>query len=449
MEPIFFTPPRTRFDTALYKSGGGSAPAPDPAIGPAALANAQLGKEAFDWYKQEYTNSKPAQDRLSALAEQVQQQLVDSGELNNEYAKDYHNYMTDVFRPLEKSIVENANNFDTAGRREAEASQGLADVRQSFDTQRQMMQRNNERMGINPNSGNAQALNQQMDVAEAVAGANAANSGRKQAEQMGTALKMDAASLGRNLPSNQATSQNIANASATGAVGVGLQNMANNRAQSNMVGQGFNTAMQGYSNQANILNSQYGNQLNAWQANNANNNAAMAGLGQAAGTAATLAFMSNENIKTEINEFDENEALEGVKKTEVKTWKYDPSKVDGMDSKTHVGPMAQDLNKNFGDAVSDGKTVDVISDIGLNMAATKALAKKVDALAKSELVEGEGTETSDSVPTKLSVGEFVQNAGVPKMTKEQIIKAAKKAKSNLGLDTLRAINEAGLSMRGA
>lgn len=426
----------------LYFGGGGKAPAPDPLIGQSALAQAQLGKEAFDWYKQEYNNAKPAQERLNALAEEVQQQMVESGRLNNEYSKDYYNYMTDVFRPLEKSIVDNANNYDTAGRREQEAAQGLADVTQSFDRQREMADRNNERMGINPNSGNAQALDQQMDVQQAVAGASAMNKGRKQAEMMGNAMKMDAASLGRNLPSNQATSQQVANSSATGAVNVGTTNMANNRAQADMVGAGFRTNMQGLTNQANILNQQYNSELNAWQANNANNNAAMAGLGQAVGTGAMLWKMSDVNIKENIEPIDEDAALEGVKNTEISSWSYDKSKApEGADNKPHIGAMAQDLQKNLGDTVSNGKEIDLISVAGANMAATKALANKVEGLEallsgkeykKGGKVSGAGTSTSDSIPARLSNGEFVLNAEATKM---------------IGLDTLNKLNKKGLEQR--
>jgi hypothetical protein len=372
-----------RVGLILYLGGGGDAPDPDPQIGAAALKNAELGKDAFDWYKQKYEDSLPQQNQLSDLAVQVQQQLVESGDLNNAYAKDYHDYMTDTFRPLEKSIVDNANNYDTVGRREAEASKGLSDVRQSFDTQRQMTQRNNERMGINPNSGNALALNKQNDVAEAVAGANATNAGRKQAEQMGTALQMDAASLGRNLPSNQATSQQIANSSATSAVNVGLSDANNVRANTSTMQNGFSTAMQGYTNQANILNNQYQNQLSAYNTQQQGASSSTAAIGTIAGAA--MMMMSDENVKTDIKDYDENAALSGLKKVNVKEWKYDKNKVKDMDDKPHLGAMAQDYQKAFGDKVSDGKTVDIISAIGLNLAATKALSDKVDQIVKGKL----------------------------------------------------------------
>lgn len=267
----------------MGKKSGGSAPSPDPQIGRAALMQARLGQQGFNFYKQEYLNNKPAVQRQTALAEKIQQQMVESGEFNNKVSKEYYDYMQSTFRPLEKDIVDNANKYDTAGRRETEANKGLADVRQSFDSQREITQRNNERMGINPNSGNAQALDHQMDIAEAMAGARAKNQGRKQAEMTGHAMKMDAASLGRNLPSNQATSQQVANSTNAGALNVGLANMQNVRAGANQMGRGFGMAMQGYNNQANILNSQYRNQLAGWQAEQQRKASSFAGLGTLAG----------------------------------------------------------------------------------------------------------------------------------------------------------------------
>lgn len=449
----------------LYSSGG-SAPKPDPQIGRAALETAQLGRDMFAFYQQEYINNKPAQDKLNALAAQVQEQLVESGKLNNQISKDYYDYMIDVFRPLEKDLVKSANEYDTAGRREAEAAEGLSDVRQAFDTQRDMASRNKERMGVNPNSGNSMALNAQMDTQEAIAGADAMNKGRERAESMGRAMKLDAVSIGKGLPANQATSQQIANSSAQGAVNTGLANAQNNRAETSLMGQGYQGAIQGVSAGGNMLQNQYNSQLQAHQMNQSNSNNQWAGIGALAGTA--MMMMSDENVKKDIKDFDDEKALEGVKKTDIKQWKYDGDKVAGLDDVEHVGAMAQDLKRNLGSTVSDGKQVDLISAIGANMAATKALAKKVDKLSSNkkpkgyknggevndmgldsvntidndtgEVFEGEGavrgpgTTTSDSIPARLSDKEYVLNA---------------EATALLGLDVLDEINKRGLMIRGS
>ncbi len=450
----------------FWGSGGGDAPSPDPQIGQAALKNAQLGQDAFDFYKQEYLNAKPAQDKLNALAAEVQQQLVESGKLNNQYAQDYYNYMTDVFRPLEKSIVENANNYDTAGRREQEAAAGLADVNQAFDAQRQQTQRNNERMGVNPNSGNSQAINAQLDVAQAVAGANAMNKGRKNAETMGNAMKMDAASLGRNLPSNQATSQQIANNSATSAVNTGLSTMANDRAQTGLMQAGYGTAMQGYTNQANILNNQYQSQLSAYNADQANSAAGWAGLGTLAGMYAMKKGFKDGGVVDEdsyeyqgkplVRPFEEGN-IDLSKRPKVKnpdgsisTVRSMGVNVDGIevliptvsdDGRVMDDEEAYQTFRKTGKHLGKFKTVEDAERYGqvLHEMQEKYYGLKdggevgLDSVfTGTGTVKGPGTSTSDSIDAKLSKGEFVLNAEATKM---------------IGLDTLNAINKAGLKKR--
>lgn len=491
MDPIFFTPPRDKLNKQLYK-GGGDAPSHDPQIGAAALKNAQLGQDAFDFFKQEYINAKPAQEKLNALAAEVQQQLVDSGKINTQYAQDYYNYMTDVFRPLEKSIVDNANNYDTAGRREQEAAQGLSDVTQAFDAQRAKTNRNNERMGVNPNSGNAQAVNAQLDVAEAVAGANAMNKGRKNAEMTGNAMKIDAASLGRNLPSNQATSQQIANSSATGAVNTGLSTMTNDRAQTGLMQSGFNTAMQGYNNQANILQNQYQGQLQGWQAQQQNNAQGWAGLGTLAGMYLMRADggeISKEELYKQIadrdftekfnTELTEDEEAEYSKAYPDKRAIYDydmkgawksgaargenghyPDTFKKPNHPTFSNQSLYSNEENEGGSWEDlgndkwrftpGKTnmyspedlkyyfekVEPNSELVDNRLPLKnggAVSPGLESVfSGTGPVSGPGTSTSDSIPAKLSDGEFVINAEAVKM---------------IGLDTLNSINKAGLEKR--
>ncbi|AOJ11856.1 hypothetical protein WS71_20375 [Burkholderia mayonis] len=78
--------------------------------------------------------------------------------------------------------------------------------------------------------------------------------------------------------------------SATGNAGAAN---ANWRANVGIMGQGYQGAMQGYANQGSILNNQYGNQINAWsaqqQASGANAGGLMSGIGTIAG-AGIMAF---------------------------------------------------------------------------------------------------------------------------------------------------------------
>jgi hypothetical protein len=72
----------------------------------------------------------------------------------------------------------------------------------------------------------------------------------------------------------------------------------------------------------------------------------------------------------------------------VEKWRY----VDGIsDGKEHIGPYAEDMQREFGDAVAPGgKAIDIMSAVGLNMAATKALDSKIEQLDKKISVVAKG-----------------------------------------------------------
>jgi hypothetical protein len=115
----------------------------------------------------------------------------------------------------------------------------------------------------------------------------------------------------------------------------------------------------------------------------------MQGLGAAAGaesssdssTLATLAslagmaamFMSNSRFKEDIAPVAEDEILDAIASLPVYGWRYkgDPAR--------HVGPLAEDFRETFG--LGDGDdTIHVVDAVGTLMAATQALARKVERL---------------------------------------------------------------------
>ena len=67
-----------------------------------------------------------------------------------------------------------------------------------------------------------------------------------------------------------------------------------------------------------------------------------------------------------------------MKNLPVEKWKYKEGEGDGGE---HIGPYAEDVQKSMGDRVAPGgKVIDMISMMGVNLAATKALAKQVESL---------------------------------------------------------------------
>jgi hypothetical protein len=284
---------------------------------------------------------------------------------------------------------------------EAEAGQAVADSRAGFTNAVNVAARQGLRYGFSPAKIAAMAGTQSVDQAakqaaaanvtrkgatetmfgrgvgsaqQVLQGVTSARSMKQQDEALTTAKKLDTAGLYRGLPGASQGAYNTAiNA---GNAAVNNQN-STSALYMNGMNQGNNTIMQGQQQKLNGLGNILQSQTSV--ANSGDNGSAIWGaLGTVGGAA--LSVMSDEDVKKDIKDVDEDKALDGVKKLDVKEWKYDASKVEGQDDRRHTGAMAQDMKKNLGETVSNGRMVDLISAIGVNMAATKALAKKVEKL---------------------------------------------------------------------
>ena len=229
------------------------ADAPDmTAMNTAAAANADIAKEALDWYKQVYADSAPQRELAANTANQVAQQQLASSRQNDAISGDYWNYQKNTFRPIEAGIVAEAQNYDTTARSEQAASKAMADMESQFGNEQAQQQRAMTRMGVNPNSGRFALMGNQMAMAQAAAKAGAASKARDNVELQGYARKMDAANMGRNLASNQATSAGVAlNAGNSAANNAGTPLTQANQAMATM-GQGFGTAIQGNNSAGNL-----------------------------------------------------------------------------------------------------------------------------------------------------------------------------------------------------
>lgn len=177
-----------------------------------------LARETLDYYKGRDAQSAALQAQANAIAGRVANSQVKLMDQQRQISGEYHTRNKSVFWPLEDSIVKNANEYDTPARREAEAGKAVADVGLQIDGERQAMVRNQQRMGVNPSSGNSLAMNNQMSLAAASAKGAAATGARDKIETQGFARKMDAASLGRGLASAQATAASTATSAGNSAV---------------------------------------------------------------------------------------------------------------------------------------------------------------------------------------------------------------------------------------
>lgn len=340
--------------------GNSSSPKADPNIGIAALKTAETGAEALEWAKTqaETTNAWAAEDRER---------------------------YTSVFQPLQDDYIEEAQNWDSAERKDARASEAIADVRQQQKIADATRTRQAMAMGVNPNSGRFQSATAKASTDSALAAAGAGNMARRQVETEAEAKMANAINMGNGLAVNPGTS-------------IGLSNGA--------MSTGVSAAQQGYSSQGSMLNAQYQNQLSAYNSSQSALGGLMSGLGMIGG--AYLMSSSSKDFKENKRgvgvrpagqkkgaapgaESSDAAAMDAVRQMPVERWNY---KSGIADEGEHIGPYAEDFQKATG--IGDGKTIDVISQIGVSMGAIRDLD------ARMARLEGHGVrpKAARSIPAE-------------------------------------------------
>lgn len=251
----------------MFKKGGGSAPSPDPNIGKAALMEAQTGQDYLAFAKEQFAVANERQAQQDQLAAKVTNQSLKAADTALGWAQADRNRYQNVFQPLQDKFIDTATNWDSEERQNKLAAEAKADVINNATQQRQATQRQMTAMGVNPTSGRYANVDRSGEMATALAGAGAENTARNQVRKEGVAMLGDAINLGSGLAVNPASSLGLGVSSGASAYGTTSANNAQSAGNANIMGGGYQAAMQGYGQQANILNQQYSNQLSAWQAN--------------------------------------------------------------------------------------------------------------------------------------------------------------------------------------
>lgn len=269
------------------KGGGSSAPAPDPNIGKAALMQAETGEKWLQFAKDQFAVGNERQEKIDALTGQVTQAQLDSMNDSNARADEMWNRYQTVFKPEQDRYIQEARDWDSAERQAEVAAEAKATVMGNAAAAQQQNQRQMASMGVNPTSGRYAGIERANTTGTALAAAGAQNQARNQVRAQGLALQEGIANMGQGATSTSA--QQVGLGLNSGNSATGNMNAANAQWQGNnqIMGQGFSGAMQGYAGQASTLNSLYGNQLNAWnaqqQADSANAAGLMGGIGSLAG----------------------------------------------------------------------------------------------------------------------------------------------------------------------
>ena len=196
--------------------------ATDAATASANDANA-LNRDEFNWNKTNYeTNVLPQQQKTQAIQDQIAQQSLDSSKQQQQFSADQQQYYKDTFQPVEKQMVDDANNYDSQANVDKKSGIAAANVNQQFSNAQDQSARLAGRYGLGSTAFSGQAG--QAQRAQALGTAGAATGAAFDTQDKAIALRAGAANFGRNMPNTSAQFGGLSNQS--GSVGSGAAGAA-------------------------------------------------------------------------------------------------------------------------------------------------------------------------------------------------------------------------------
>lgn len=349
----------------------------------AAQQQAQLGQDWLSFSKEQFGIANERQKGIDALTNKVTEQQLKSMTDTNQWASEDRARYKSVFQPLQDKYIEKAQNWDSPEYLANVAAEAKADVTNNYALQKQQTDRALAAQGVRPDSGAYAGTTRANDTQAALAGAGAQNMARRQAINEAMQLQGDALNIGNGLPSQAISSAGLGINAGNAASGNSIAANTNWRSNLGIMNTGYEGAMTGFNNAANIygnIGQDRTNMLNySDNMRNQQNAAIMSGIGQLGGTAAGIwagkgfPMPSSRDAKEDKREV--RGVLDALDQMPVEAWRYKDGEGDGGE---HVGTYAEDFKKATG--LGDGKTINVIDALGVTMGAIKELAEKVEAI---------------------------------------------------------------------
>lgn len=201
----------------------------------AAREGAQISREQWEWTKARQPELDAQANRLIQIGEDQYKLNRDQQVYQQGLSRRYDDRYWGSVVPMQDRMLADAQDFDTDARREELAAEATADVTSAFTNARAQQSRGLSRMGVNPSSGRALAMDNQATLAQAAASASAANKVRQAARMEGYGRKVDANAMLSGLSGFGSTAAQVSTSSgnsAAGAAGMGMSGL-------NQAGAGF------------------------------------------------------------------------------------------------------------------------------------------------------------------------------------------------------------------
>lgn len=217
-----------------------------------AQASEKVGMRALDLTEQQNARSNDLQDEFLDIIAANAESDAELKDIQTELALEQAQRRRDIFDPLEARIVDEAENYDSLGRMTNEMGKADAAVVQAYDRAKEGSARDMLRLGINPNSGKALALQENSKLGLAKAAAEASTGAGERVKGKGFAMRLDAAGLGRNLATNQTAAADSALRAGNSVVGATQAGVDQGNRNFNSTMTGFGTASSAFGTAGNL-----------------------------------------------------------------------------------------------------------------------------------------------------------------------------------------------------
>lgn len=169
-----------------------------------------------------------ASNRASSRMADAQRGASDAAAQQAQIATEQWDRYNEIYDPIERSFVNDAQNYDSPENFQRAAGDASATVSSQFGKARDRLTRT---PGLDPTSASYQASMVGLDLAQAATDATQQNAARQKVKDVAYARKTDALSLGKGLPAQAMTGLNSAT-SAFGNIATQQGNLALSQAQS-------------------------------------------------------------------------------------------------------------------------------------------------------------------------------------------------------------------------
>ncbi|MFM7009754.1 MAG: hypothetical protein ACKO0Z_10550 [Betaproteobacteria bacterium] len=229
----------------------------------AAADQTALSRDQFDWNKQIYQSDiAPMQRQQNELQTRIAEDALARAQKQDALADEQNQYYKDTFQPVERKVVSDAMNYDSADNIARRSGIAAANVNQQFSNARNQSARLAGRYGLTSTamSGPAGASERAQALGSAGAETGAAFDTMDKAIQ----LRAGAANFGRNMTNTALAGWGGANGSSGVAGGAANSGLAGTITGANFMNNAYNTRFSNIGSTNGLFQNAMNNSANYW-----------------------------------------------------------------------------------------------------------------------------------------------------------------------------------------